>query len=373
MKNIKFRQMARILLAIVVSSASLGNSVAPANAVTLRITSFSPSVGYFGGTMTMTGENFQNATYIPIYYFSPTYGQYNIEQADFVSRTATSITFVLPAKNVFSADGTPGNLTAVSGASFYIQASNRGTDSYVPNSLVIQDYAPPVILAPTNNSQIVGTVGTAFNYNLSLTGTAPFNVTASGALPPGLSMTSSGVISGTPTVAGTTTLNFSVQDALLSPAVSVTAVRFVIASAPQALISTPAPEPPQQSRITGITPTTAIAGNAVSVVAAGTFVEKVSAIQVNGQSLPSGSWVQTASTLTFLVSPTTSGAFSVQIYNGSVPLLASQTLAVSPAPVLIATAPVKRVQNTYIRCVSGWQKRIAFGANPMCPSGYVKQ
>ena len=141
MKKIKFRRTSHILIALVLAAVSLGNTAAPANAAILRITSFSPTVGYFGGTMTMTGENLLNATYIPIYYFSPTYGQYNIEQADFISQSATSITFVLPAINVFSANGTPGNLIAVSGASFYIQAANRGSDDgFVPSSLVIKNY-----------------------------------------------------------------------------------------------------------------------------------------------------------------------------------------------------------------------------------------
>jgi hypothetical protein len=62
---------------------------------------------------------------------------------------------------------------------------------------------PPVI---TSNAPPAGTVGTAYSFTYAATGTAPISYSVStGALPPGLTLSSAGVLSGTPTTAGTFT------------------------------------------------------------------------------------------------------------------------------------------------------------------------
>ena len=58
---------------------------------------------------------------------------------------------------------------------------------------------PPTI---TNGPPPGGTVGVAYNFSYASTGFPTFSVSA-GALPPGLSLSPAGVISGTPTVPGT--------------------------------------------------------------------------------------------------------------------------------------------------------------------------
>jgi YVTN family beta-propeller protein len=60
---------------------------------------------------------------------------------------------------------------------------------------------PPTI---TNGPPPNGTVGVAYSFTYTSTGSPTFSVTA-GSLPPGLSLSSAGVISGTPTTVGTFT------------------------------------------------------------------------------------------------------------------------------------------------------------------------
>ena len=72
--------------------------------------------------------------------------------------------------------------------------------------------APAASRLPTPGSQ-TGTVGTAKSLQLSASGgTAPYTWTATG-LPPGLSISSSGLISGTPTTAGGYSVTATAKDA----------------------------------------------------------------------------------------------------------------------------------------------------------------
>ena len=71
-----------------------------------------------------------------------------------------------------------------------------------------QQVTPPTI---TTGSLANGTVGTAYSQTLAAGGSTPLTWTLSGSLPPGLSLSSGGVISGTPTSGGT--FSFSVQAA----------------------------------------------------------------------------------------------------------------------------------------------------------------
>ncbi len=58
-----------------------------------------------------------------------------------------------------------------------------------------------------------GTVAAAYSYSLTATGgTAPYTWTASGSLPPGLSLSSGGQITGTPSAGGTYQFSISVND-----------------------------------------------------------------------------------------------------------------------------------------------------------------
>ena len=94
--------------------------------------------------------------------------------------------------------GTP---TTVETASFTIKASN-GVAPDATQALSIAVIAAPVAPAITTTSLPAGTVGAAYSQTLQATGTTPITWSATG-LPTGLSISAAGVISGTPTAAGT--------------------------------------------------------------------------------------------------------------------------------------------------------------------------
>jgi uncharacterized repeat protein (TIGR01451 family) len=81
-------------------------------------------------------------------------------------------------------------------------------------SVVIADQ--PVAVPPniTSTNLTAGTVGTAYNATLQVSsGTAPYSWSvSSGNLPAGLSLSSAGIISGTPTTAGTSSFSVKVMD-----------------------------------------------------------------------------------------------------------------------------------------------------------------
>jgi hypothetical protein len=109
----------------------------------------------------------------------------------------------LSAEGVIS--GAP---TAAGTFNFTVKATNAtGSDT---QALSITITATPVAPAITTDSLAGGTVGTAYSQPLAATGSAPITWSmADGSLPGGLTLSSSGVISGTPTAAGT--FNFTVK------------------------------------------------------------------------------------------------------------------------------------------------------------------
>jgi hypothetical protein len=124
-------------------------------------------------------------------------------------------------------------------------------EDYDWTDVVISRYTlPGLFTAPSNPrptitgpARITGTVGTAITpVDLTLaggTGAETATVTAGFALPAGLTLSTAGRISGTPTAAGTTTTSFTVTDSLNETATAT--VEFVISLAPT---TPPAPTPP---------------------------------------------------------------------------------------------------------------------------------
>ena len=112
----------------------------------------------------------------------------------------------LPTNLTLSTAGVISGTPTVGGTfNFTVQATNSvGNDT---KSLSITIPAPPVITTTTLSS---GTVGTAYNQTLTATGTQPITWwVIDGNLPTSLTLSTSGIISGTPTTVGT--FNFTVQ------------------------------------------------------------------------------------------------------------------------------------------------------------------
>ena len=345
----------------------------------IDVQSASPSSSYFGSLVTLSGVNLDVATAGSIAYTDPsTHDEYSASISSLISQSATRVSFYLPAQGTFTKMRMfpfflSYNQIVPIGLTWRVSLSQTGlnTQNQSEATLVINSVPPtPTILAPASNVAINGIVGSPLSLAFSMIGTAPFFVTASGALPGGLSMTSAGLISGTPTTAGTSTLNFTVQDSLFGPAASVSGISFVIAPAP-----TPIPDPLQLSKITSISTSTGIAGESTPIVIQGKFIEKVSAIQINGIGITSGSWVQTPTSLTFNVPAKAVGTYAIQIFNGSAPVLSEQSLIIA-APSSQNSAPKKtsKAKVIYIQCKkAGRGTRVVYGTNPLCPAGYLKK
>jgi hypothetical protein len=127
----------------------------------------------------------------------------------------------LPAGLTLGAGGSLTGTPTVSGNfSFTVQV----TDS--AGSAVTQAESLAVLAAPSITTTVIpdGVVGsTTYNLTLGVTGgTAPYTFSvSSGSLPPGLSLSSSGQLTGVPTVVGTFPFTVSMQDALGSTAYTV--------------------------------------------------------------------------------------------------------------------------------------------------------
>lgn len=85
----------------------------------------------------------------------------------------------------------------------------------------------------------------------------------------------------------------------------------------------------QSSEITGISASTADANNNVTIIVTGKFIEEVRAIDVNDRRVSPNAWKQTSTSITLTVPAVASGIYAVQIWNGSFPVLQSQTVVVT--------------------------------------------
>jgi hypothetical protein len=136
-----------------------------------------------------------------------TYGQTLAATGGTLPYTWTLSAGSLPTELSLSTGGLiSGTPTAAATSNFTVQVSGGGTAT---KALSITVDAAPVVVVPvsvTTASPLAnGTTGTVYNQSLAATGgTAPYTWTVSaGSLPTGLSLSTGGVISGTPTVAGT--------------------------------------------------------------------------------------------------------------------------------------------------------------------------
>ena len=203
-------------------------------------------------------------------------------------------------------------------------------------------------------------------YTISSTGGA----IASYAISPSLNngtlafSTSTGLITGTPTAVSSQAYTITGHNAA-GPDATATFTLNVTEPAP-------IPDPVQQSKITSMTPTTSTALSPTSVVVTGSFIEKISSIQINGTGLTAGSWVQTPTSISFTIPGKAAGTYSIQIFNGSAPIMAAQLFTVTPVKDLPSLTGSKQ-KVTYIRCAKpGHGTRVAYGVNPVCPAGYTK-
>jgi phosphodiesterase/alkaline phosphatase D-like protein/outer membrane protein OmpA-like peptidoglycan-associated protein len=125
-----------------------------------------------------------------------------------------------------------------SATTFYyrVVVTNAGGNSSITSSFTTD--AAPVNLAITPTSNTTATVGTPYSQTFTATGgTSPYTWSKTGTLPPGLNVTTvsgNGVLSGTPTTAGTYQFTIDVTDTLSGHA---TLVYTVTVGAPPVIVS----------------------------------------------------------------------------------------------------------------------------------------
>jgi uncharacterized protein (TIGR03437 family) len=117
----------------------------------------------------------------------------------------------LPAGLSLASDGTlSGTPTTAGNYTFVVNVTDAAQGQ--GSSSVMMTVNPPFTITTTTLAQ--GTVGVAYSQAIQASGgTTPYAFTVIGALPPGLTLSPAGVVSGTPTSAGTSTFNIRATDA----------------------------------------------------------------------------------------------------------------------------------------------------------------
>jgi uncharacterized protein YhjY with autotransporter beta-barrel domain len=193
-----------------------------------------------------------------------------------------------------------GALTLLSPGTCTINANQAGNAAYAAAAQVTQSFAivvPGGAVSISTTSLPQGTGGVAYSQSITAAGGATpysFAVTA-GALPPGVSMSSAGVVSGTPTAAGT--FNFTVQVTDAATQTATQPLTLVIA-APTITLS-PASLP------------NGLAGTAYAQVISAAGGSGPYTFALTSGALPAGMTLASDGTLSG--TPTVSGAFNITI------------------------------------------------------------
>jgi phosphodiesterase/alkaline phosphatase D-like protein/outer membrane protein OmpA-like peptidoglycan-associated protein len=167
------------------------------------------NVTYATGTLNLTVD--------PQYYETTVSYCYSTSQGAVATCTLTDLSNKISATSGLTAVGI--DLSALSAATTYyyrVVVTNVGGTSTISSSFTTD--AAPVNLAITPTSNSTATVGTSYSQTFTATGgTSPYTWSKTGTLPPGLSITTvsgTGVLSGTPTTAGTYQFTVDVTDSV---------------------------------------------------------------------------------------------------------------------------------------------------------------
>jgi hypothetical protein len=111
---------------------------------------------------------------------------------------------------------------------------------------------------------------------------------------------------------------------------------------PRAAVQDPVPNPRQQSKVLSINPASAPELTQTFVVISGEFVETIVNILISGVELPAGAWKQTQDQVSFTIPVKKAGVYSIQLYNGSTPLLEPLSFSFTLASEIIVQTPITK-------------------------------
>ena len=271
----------------------------------------------------------------------------------------------LPAGLMLSASGTiSGTPTALGSSTFTVQVADSSTPALTAAAALTLTVVP---IAVTTTSLPADPVDVAYKQTLTAaggTGRYTWKVTG-GALPPGLtlsagtSLSPGGVLSGTPTVAGSYTFTVQVTDAASPPDVASRSLTLVIA--PMTVATSSLPNAP--------------VGRSYSAKLVTSGGKSTFTWSLSSGALPAGLKLSTAGALTGAPTAVGTSTFTVSVHDASKPAnTASRTLTITVTPMQITTAslPAGVVKKAYSAklAVSGGKGTLVFSlASGSLPSG----
>lgn len=183
-----------------------------------NLTSASPAAGTAGSSVTIDGSGLAGA--------SVTIGGL---AATVTSSTDTQVIATVPAPSSLPTEAQRVDVTTAGGVTLPVV----GAFTYLPS--------PPLFTADSPPS--TATVGTPYSYTFTASGgPAPTFAVSSGALPAGLTLTSDGVLSGTPTASGASTFTVTASNGV-SPDASSDSQTITVGQGAQAITFTPLTSP----------------------------------------------------------------------------------------------------------------------------------
>src|SRR5436309_2720043 len=157
---------------------------------------------------------------------------------------------------------TPATSSSDNGGQFTVVVSNSA-GSVTSSTAILTVNASVSPLQLTSSQLPGGTVSSAYSATLSASGgTSPYSWSvSSGTLPTGLSLSSSGALSGTPTVAGSFPFTVAVKDAASASASASLSINVVTAAPPTVSISSPA----NGATVSGTTTVSGVASDGLTI------------------------------------------------------------------------------------------------------------
>ena len=230
----------------------------------------------------------------------------------------------LPAGLSLSSTGTISGTPTVGGSFPFTVAVKDAASASASASLSINVVsAPPLQI--TSSQLPGGTVSSAYSATLNASGgTSPYSWSvSSGTLPTGLSLSSSGSLSGTPTVAGAFPFTVAVKDAAGASASAGLSINVVTAAPPTVSISNPA----SGATLSGTTTVSGVASDGLAItsvqvsVDGGAFTNASGttswSFSLNTNSLSNGAHTLTAKVNDSSGNSATSSPVSITVNNGS--------------------------------------------------------
>src|SRR5256886_4473149 len=164
---------------------------------------------------------------------------------------------------------------------FTVQAQDAAAHSAsASRTITVRASIPPLQI--TGSQLPDGTVGSAYSATLNASGgSTPYSWSvSSGTLPTGLSLSSTGTISGTPTVAGAFPFTVAVKDAASASASANLSINVVTAAAPSVSISSPA----NGATVSGTTTVSGVASDGLAITSVQLSVDGGAFANVSGTS-----------------------------------------------------------------------------------------